>query len=107
MGDRGEVALTNDSQIPTFPVHFAATPHKPFPPRDTLPLTEVPMASADDGLSGDVYAAAVQRYLNECGPFTAEGVNWARIVLDTKSDGQPRFVARVPIHGVGRVAALI
>jgi hypothetical protein len=72
--------------MPTFRVHFAGEPHEPFPPLDELAEVE-----AKEPLDA-VYALA------ESGRFPQNHpLNWARVVLNTHEDGQPRQVLRVPV----------
>jgi hypothetical protein len=78
--------------MPAFPIHFAALPHDPFPPLDTLPTVDV-----DEPLTAESLADAVRRLLaSGRGPQTP-GVEWARIILSAHANGQPRQVARVPV----------
>jgi hypothetical protein len=86
--------------MPAFPIHFAALPHDSFPPIDTRSTVDV-----DEPLTADSLGVAVKRFLASArGPQT-QGIEWARIVLNTHPNGQPRQVARGPV-APGEIASL-
>jgi hypothetical protein len=78
--------------MPTYRVHFATEAHEPFPPLDELAEVE-----ADEPL-GAVYA------LVETGRYPQNRpLNWARVVLNTHDDGQPRQVLRVQVSPAQKI----
>jgi hypothetical protein len=78
--------------MPTFRVHFATEAHEPFPP-----LAELAEVEGDDPLE------AVQMLVeNGCYPQNRP-LNWARVVLNTHDDGEPKQVLRVQVSPARKI----